>query len=416
LRPLTPTAKFRDARLRDRQSLTAHGQHGETVAGAVSDRPMRLGHVSDGWFEDPRTRLSRSTDACPWQAGFWQGKRVLLTGHTGFKGSWAALWLSRLGASVTGIALPPATPSLCEILGIEQSVRSHRLDIRHGHHLAAAVAECQPELVLHMAAQPLVRASLQRPVETFETNLMGTVHLLQALRGIRSLRAVLIVTTDKVYAPHADGRPHREEDRLGGLDPYSASKSACELATAALAARFFAPAGVAVATARAGNVIGGGDFAQDRLVPDAVRAALSGTMLHLRNPKATRPWQHVLDCLSGYLTFLIALSQQTPLPTALNFGPAPDIAGMTVGGLASAVLQALDTRSEWLPDVTRQPIETQALALDSCKARDVLGWQDRLTGPRMIDATVSWYRAWAEGRQDMRSFTLNQIAEYEAMA
>lgn len=348
-------------------------------------------------------------------ARFWRGKRVLLTGHTGFKGGWAALWLHRLGAQVTGLGLAPEPLSLCEVLGVERLVHSHRVDLRDAAAVAAVVAEARPELVLHMAAQPLVRRSLRDPVETFATNLLGTVHLLQALRGAPDLQAVLVVTTDKVYQPSPTGQPHREDDRLGGLDPYAASKAACELATAAMAASFFSPSGVPVATARAGNVIGGGDFAAERLVPDAMRAARAGLVLALRNPDATRPWQHVLDCLSGYLAYLAALAKGHSVPSTLNFGPNPRMPSASVGVLASAMLEALGAATDWAQDPSPQPPETHALALDSHLARERLGWRDRLAGPRMVEATASWYRAWAEGEEDMRAVTLRQIAAYEAI-
>jgi CDP-glucose 4,6-dehydratase len=346
---------------------------------------------------------------------FWRGKRVLLTGHTGFKGGWTALWLHRLGAEVTGISLAPAPLSLCEIIGVEQIARSHYFDLRNPAGLEEIVADSRPQLVLHMAAQPLVRRGFAEPAETFATNVMGTVHLLNALRHADDLEAVLVVTTDKVYGPNPTGQPHRECDRLGGREPYAASKAACELITSAMADSFLRQSGIRVATARAGNVIGGGDFAPDRLVPDAVRAALSGTPLVLRNPDAARPWQHVLDCVSGYLAYLAALSQEPVVPHALNFGPGPHAAPILVGTLASAMLDALGAATEWAYDPTPQPPETHMLALDSHLARETLGWRDRLNGPPMIDATGAWYRAWAESDEDMREVSLRQIAAYEAL-
>jgi CDP-glucose 4,6-dehydratase len=379
----------------------------------VHDARPAQGRVCDGQV---RGGQDRYPDAAPFRnTQFWRGKRVLLTGHTGFKGGWAALWLHRLGAEVTGLGLAPDQPGLCSVAGVEQAVRSHRVDLRDAAGVAKVVADSQPQLVLHMAAQPLVRRSLREPIEAFATNVLGTVHLLQALREVEALEAVLVVTTDKVYAPDADGQPHREDDRLGGCDPYAASKAACELATAAMATSFLRPAGVAVATARGGNVIGGGDFAADRLVPDAMRAALSGNPLVLRNPAATRPWQHVMDCLSGYMMFLAALAQHRPLPASLNFGPAAGSPQISVGSLASTMLEAFGAATDWTHDRSPQPPETHALALDSCQARQVLGWHDRLSGQPMIDATAAWYRAWAEGEEDMRAVTLRQIAAYEAM-
>jgi len=347
---------------------------------------------------------------------FWAGKRVLLTGHTGFKGGWAALWLHRLGARVTGLALPPEGLTLCGSAGIERLVFGHHADLRDPAAVADVVRACHPELVLHLGAQALVPTAHHHPVDTFATNLLGTVHLLEALRSVDGLRAVLIVTTDKVYLPAPDGTPHREADRLGGHEPYAASKAACEFATAAMARTYLAPRGVAVATARGGNVIGGGDFAFGRLVPDAVRAALAGVPLALRNPHATRPWQHVLDCLSGYLAYLAALAERDPVPAALNFGPSPASTPVTVATLASAVQEALGAAASWITDPAPHPPETHALALDSTQARAVLGWRDRMSPRLAVEATADWYRAWADGEPDMGALTLRQIAAYEALS
>jgi CDP-glucose 4,6-dehydratase len=277
--------------------------------------------------------------------------------------------------------------------------------------VAAVVAKARPQIVLHLAAQALLPRSLTEPVETFATNLSGTVHLLDALRLVEELQAVLIVTSDKVYAESSHA--HAEGDPLGGDDPYSASKAACELATEAMARSFLRPRGVTVATARAGNVIGGGDFSQWRLVPDVVRAARGDKALQLRDPSAVRPWQHVLDCVCGYLTYLAALGCGRNVPPALNFGPPPG-ARTTAGELAATLQQALGVTPGWTPDDSPIP-ECHALTIDSTLAQRSLGWRDRLSGRRMVDATAAWYRAWAVGA-DMRSFTLQQIREYEAMA
>lgn len=343
-------------------------------------------------------------------ASFWAEKRVLLTGHTGFKGSWAALWLTRMGARVTGLALPAANPSLHALVGVDKAVDSRIVDLRDVDGVAAVARTCSPEIVLHMAAQPLVRRSLLDPVETFAVNVMGTLHLMQALRVVPPPRAVLIVTTDKVYVP-AD-RTLRESDPLGGGDPYAASKAACELAVRAMAANFLAPAGIPVATARAGNVIGGGDFASDRLIPDIIRAERAGRTVEIRHPGATRPWQHVLDCLCGYLLYAEALAIGRTVPATLNFGPS-DASSVTVAAIARSMLTALGREPSWT-DADPDMRETQALALDSSLARQSLRWRDRLAGPSLIKATAAWYRAWNEG-QDMRAVSLNQIAEYEAM-
>jgi len=345
---------------------------------------------------------------------FWRGRRVLLTGHTGFKGAWAALWLHRLGADVTGLALPPAEPSLYVAARLDRLIPSHLVDLRDAAAVAGAVADARPQLVLHMAAQPLVRRAVADPVESFAVNVLGTVHLLQALRAAPELAAVLVVTSDKVYSNGEDGRAHTEADRLGGKDPYSGSKAACEIVTASMAQSYFAPRGVAVATARGGNVIGGGDFAPDRLVPDAVRAARQGMPLTLRHPEATRPWQHVLDCLAGYLAFLAALADGCDVPSALNFGPRANHA-MTVGRLATTMLTALNAAQGWnhAPDLGSK--EMRSLAVDSTLARRSLGWSDQLTAEHCVAWTADWYRAWFRG-DDIRSLTLRQIENYEARA
>jgi CDP-glucose 4,6-dehydratase len=344
---------------------------------------------------------------------FWGGKRVLLTGDTGFKGAWTALWLHRLGAQVTGLSLAPEPLSLFRLLRLHELVNSHFADIRDPGAVADAVADCRPQLVLHMAAQPLVSRGLTEPAETFATNVQGTVHVLDALRAAPDLRAALVVTTDKVYRNDDSGRLFQENDRLGGSDPYAASKAACEIATASLSASYMASRGIPVATARGGNVIGGGDFAPGRLVPDIVRAAQSGQPPVLRDPAAIRPWQHVLDCVCGYLAYLAGLGSGRSLPQALNFGPRQR-RPVTVGELASAMLQAIGAGPLWTHTPKPDAQEKRSLHLDSRLARRTLGWSDRLSGTRMVATTAAWYRAWAQ-QQDMQAVTLAQIAEYEAM-
>ena len=342
---------------------------------------------------------------------FWKEKRVLLTGHTGFKGSWTSLWLAAMGAKVTGYALAPDTePALFELAGVERDVVSVIGDIRDARALQRAIEKADPEIVLHMAAQPLVRRSIVTPFETFAVNVQGTAQLLEALRHRRALRAVLIVTSDKVYANEVPVRPFIESDPLGGKDPYSASKAAVELVTRAYAVSYFDGAGVPVATARAGNIIGGGDFALDRLVPDVIRAVRAGKRLTLRHPEATRPWHHVLDCIAGYLLFVEGLVRGEDVPRALNFGPDPS-KPMTVAALAEAVLSALGEKPQWdyLPDP--DSIEMQALALDSSRARKTLGWRTRFSAAAAIAQTTEWYRAFAAGA-DLRHATLAQITAY----
>jgi len=346
---------------------------------------------------------------------FWAGKRVLLTGHTGFKGGWAALWLAAMGAEVTGLALAPDTsPALFALAGVEGDARSILADLREPAAASQAVATCDPQIVLHMAAQPLVRRSLAQPAETFATNVMGTVHLLEALRGREALQAILVVTSDKVYANNEAGQAFVEGDRLGGKDPYSGSKAAAELAVQSYARCYFEARSVPVATARGGNVIGGGDFSEDRLIPDIVRAVASGQPLVLRHPEATRPWQHVLDCLSGYFLFVEALAKGLKGTSTLNFGPDP-AAPVTVGTVADAMVEALahPVRREHRP--VAGSMEMTALTVDASRARALLGWQDRLTGASAIAWTAAWYRAQSQGA-DMRTFTLGQIAAYRTPA
>lgn len=344
---------------------------------------------------------------------FWSGKRVLLTGHSGFKGAWASLWLSAMGAEVTGFSLAPETdPNLFELANIQTAVRSHFGDLRDADAVRQVVNEARPEIVLHMAAQPLVRRSYADPVGTFDANVMGTVHLLDALRHQEELQSVLVVTTDKVYENAEQGISFKEEDPLGGHDPYAASKAAAEIVTSSYARSFFEERGVRVATARGGNVIGGGDFSEDRLVPDIWRALKAGKPLVLRNPAAARPWQHVLDCLCGYFTYARGLTERVPLPAALNFGPPHDAPPLTVAELADAVQSALGAEGKWEPANDPGPREMMTLEIDSRKARAVLGWQDQLAGAPCVSWLAEWYRSLNAG-EDMRGRTLAQIAAYE---
>jgi CDP-glucose 4,6-dehydratase len=343
--------------------------------------------------------------------GFWAGKRVLLTGHTGFKGSWAAIWLSRMGAQVTGLALAPdAAPSLFELAGVAGRVDSQIVDVRDGPALAAALDGRTFDIVLHMAAQAIVRTSVEDPLATFDTNVMGTARLLQALRSQPALQAVLTITSDKVYANNDGGRAFVEGDNLGGKDPYSASKAAAEIVVQSFAKSYFP--NVAVATARGGNVIGGGDFSRDRLVADIVRAQRAGEAVTLRHPEATRPWQHVLDCLAGYFTHLEALATRPDAPRALNFGPRPGGPEVTVGELASLGVQALGGQP-WRHEPDPKSLEAKALAIDASLARTALGFESRLDAPRAVALTMDWYARQAAG-EDALALCLEQIEGYEA--
>lgn len=345
-------------------------------------------------------------------ATFWRGKRVLLTGHTGFKGSWLALWLSRMGADVTGVALAPeGEPNHFTQARVATCCRSEIIDLRDATELRWIAGEAKPDIVLHLGAQALVRRSYRDPASTFATNVQGTVNLLDALAATGSARAILVITSDKVYANDESGRAFRESDALGGHDPYSLSKAACEHAVSAYRAAVFGKAGVSIATARGGNVIGGGDYSEDRIVPDIVRAAKAGNALVLRNPGATRPWQHVLDCLAGYLVFAEILHAGGDYPEALNVGPDP-ATPITVGDLADVLLPALGATQGWQldPAAATAVREMHHLSLDPARAR-ALHIADRLPGRLALDATAEWYRR-AEG--DIRALTESQIAAYAA--
>jgi CDP-glucose 4,6-dehydratase len=346
---------------------------------------------------------------------FWRDRRVLLTGHTGFKGAWLSLWLEQMGAQVYGLALAPDTePALFSLLAPFTHQHSRLGDIRDPATVAAAVAEARPQIAIHMAAQSLVRRSYRDPAETFAVNVMGTANVLDALRAAGNLEAVLVVTTDKVYRNTEQGRAFVEDDPLGGTDPYSASKAAAEIVTASLAASVFAAEGIPVATARAGNVIGGGDWAEDRLVPDVWRALRAGSALRLRHPQATRPWQHVLEPLCGYLMYLERLAQGAQIPPALNFGPKPgDV--LTVAEVADAMGKALGTARGWLPADGAQPKEAQYLAIDPALAMRTLTWRPLLSPAQSVQWTADWYRAVMDGA-DPRRTAVEQIRRYEALS
>jgi CDP-glucose 4,6-dehydratase len=346
---------------------------------------------------------------------FWQNRRVFLTGHTGFKGSWLWLWLRGLGAKLTGYALAPSTvPSLWDIVesGAHPGESSIIADIRDAARLRAELAAADPQIVFHLAAQSLVRESYADPLGTFATNVLGTGALLAACRGLAHLEGVIVVTSDKVYENDGAGRPFDEDDRLGGHDPYSASKACAELLTRSFRESFFAP-GPPVATVRAGNVIGGGDWSTDRLIPDCVRALAAGRPVSLRYPDAVRPWQHVLEPLDGYLTLAHALVRSPEsAPRAVNFGP--DAASFsTVRAVVEAFSARFAGRPGWEAERSPQPREAQALTLSSALADRALGWRPTLDIDRSLLWTADWYRAHA-AREDMLRFSEAQIAQYQA--
>jgi len=352
---------------------------------------------------------------------FWQHKRVLLTGHTGFKGSWLSILLSSMGAEVTGFALAPqSSPSMFEICGLDKVIRSRFGDIRDRGSLMQAMREAQPQIVIHMAAQALVRESYVLPAETYEINVMGTVHLMEAVRQLQRagtpIRAVLNVTSDKVYDNKEWVWAYRETERLGGFDPYASSKACSELVTDAYRNSFFPPDkygehGVAVATARAGNVIGGGDWSRDRLIPDLIRAVLNNEKIRLRYPRATRPWQHVLDPLNGYLQLAEKLAScGVKYASAWNFGANP-LDTPTVEQMAQDLSARFGKTDVYEVDNSVQPHEHHFLALDSSKANHLLGWQPTWDVRTALDKIVDWVQAYRSGC-DMMEFSLRQVHQH----
>ena len=352
---------------------------------------------------------------------FWSDKKVFLTGHTGFKGSWLSLWLQQLGAEVTGYALPPPTnPSLFDVAHVAQGMKSIIGDICDGVMLANAMRQAAPDIVIHMAAQPLVRRSYVDPVETYSTNVMGTVHLLEAVRQTPSVRAVVNVTTDKCYENKEWAWGYRESEPMGGFDPYSSSKGCAELVTAAYRNSFFNPDKysqhqVALATARAGNVIGGGDWAEDRLIPDILAAFEKAQPVVIRNPHATRPWQHVLEPLRGYLTLAEKLfAEGVAVAEAFNFGPQSDDA-QPVEWIVKQLAQKWANGASWQIDAGDHPHEANYLKLDISKAGHRLNWQPAMRLDQALSLIVDWAREKQIGT-DMRSFTQSQIHAYQAQA
>jgi len=348
---------------------------------------------------------------------FWRGKRVLVTGHTGFKGSWLSLWLQSMDARVMGYALaPPTKPCLFEVAEVGKGMISINGDIRNLAHLHKVFAEHQPEIVIHMAAQPLVRYSYIDPVETYSTNVMGTVNLLEAVRSTNSVRVVVNITSDKCYENREWVWGYRENEAMGGYDPYSNSKGCAELVTAAYRNSYFHPEkshvhGVALASARAGNVIGGGDWADDRLIPDIMRAITRGESIRIRNPHAIRPWQHVLEPLSGYLLLAQKLYEEgSAYAEGWNFGPDDEDA-KPVQWIVKELTSKWGEGASWVLDGGNHPHEAHYLKLDCSKAKMRLGWYPRWHLGDALGAIIEWYRSYLDG-EDMHALTLRQIRAY----
>lgn len=341
----------------------------------------------------------------------YSGRRVLVTGHTGFKGTWLCMMLHLLGAEVTGYALAPETePNLFELSGLEGSMTSVIGDVRDLHEMESVFDECRPEVVFHLAAQPIVRESYKDPVGTYATNVMGTVHLMECVRRSDSVRSVVNVTTDKVYENRETDRGYTEEDRLDGYDPYSNSKSCSELATHSYIKSFLREEGVAVSTCRAGNVIGGGDFEKDRIVPDCVRAVVSGEPLIVRNPMSVRPYQHVLEPLSAYLMIAAGQLRTPKLAGAYNIGPDEENC-LTTGALAELFAQAWGEGFSWIAQGDGGPHEANLLKLDCHKIKNIFGWKPCYDAQKAVELVVEWTKDWLKG-QDVRACMERQIRSY----
>ena len=345
---------------------------------------------------------------------FWSGKRVLITGHTGFKGGWLTLWLSRLGAQVSGIGLRPNTnPNLFELAKIEELCDSYFCDICNREALGKIIKNLKPEFVFHLAAQPLVRQSYMEPVETFYTNVIGTAHILDALRGLDCIKSIVIITSDKVYQNRERQKPYHENDVLGGHDPYSASKAASEILISSYRDSFLAEQGVSVACARAGNVIGGGDWCKDRLIPDAVRAWQKGVSVEIRRPNSVRPWQHILDPLFGYIILAEKLSTNINMFNAFNFGPENQEAA-PVKFVIELARKAYGSGTVLNSKKTKGPHEAGLLTLDISRAQQTLGYSPRLKLFDAIKLTMNWYRSQYSGLNP-RELCYNDISFYEAL-
>jgi CDP-glucose 4,6-dehydratase len=362
---------------------------------------------------DPPAKTLSSVSPDP---AFWEGKRVLVTGHTGFKGSWLSIWLSLLRADVRGYALdPPTTPSLFELAQVADCIRSGHGDVRDLDALRRVVAEQEPEIVIHLAAQSVVRTSYEDPLLTLQTNVLGVANMLEALRRTPSPSAVVVITSDKCYENREWYWAYREDETLGGHDPYSASKACAEIVARSFRLSYLADLGVPIATTRAGNVIGGGDWTADQLVPDIVRALLRDEQPEIRSPSATRPWQHVLEPLSGYLALAERLTLEgSAFAEAWNFGP-PDDDAKPVSWMVETIGRLWGGNAGWVQQAGEHPYESTYLKLDASKARARLGWRPRLSVERALEWVVEWYHGYRDGA-DLHALTEAQIARYSEIA
>ncbi len=344
---------------------------------------------------------------------FWKDKRVLITGHTGFKGSWLSFWLNFLGAEVCGYSLSPLTkPNLFENLQLANSIKSTIGDIRDLPEFQQTLNNFQPEIVFHLAAQPLVRRSYRQPLETYTTNVIGTINILEAIRHVDSVKSAVMITTDKVYENEERDFGYAENDRLGGFDPYSNSKACAELAVSAYRNSFFADGKCLIATARAGNVIGGGDWSEDRLLPDVFRSLIFGDDLLIRNPNSVRPWQHTLEPLKGYMLLAEKLFEgNKELATGWNFGPE-DEDSQSVGFILDEIEKLWDGEVNWKTADGKHPHETNLLKLDSTKAKTKLNWKPKLSLPEALKLTSDWYSCFGNN-EDLTIITQQQIEYYE---
>ncbi len=344
---------------------------------------------------------------------FWGEKTVFITGHTGFKGSWLSIWLDMLGANLHGYALEPATwPSMFEIAGVKKIIKSNISDIRDYNKLLAVMKKCQPQIIFHLAAQSLVRQSYKEPLETYQTNVLGTANLLEAARHVKSVRAVIIVTSDKCYENKESNHAYKESDPLGGYDPYSSSKACAEIVTAAYRNSFFADSNVAIVSARAGNVIGGGDWAADRLVPDCVKAWIKNKTVEIRYPKAVRPWQHVLEPLAGYIILAENLYKHgKKFAQAWNFGPNENNI-KNVAFIVDNIAKLWGRKAKWKITTKKQPHEAMLLKLNCSMAKTKLPWKPCWNIETTLEKTVQWYKTYLENPQNITDTTIEQIDQY----